>query len=84
MTFSFKKFIKKGEKYIVVENGRPEYVMMHYDDYAELVGRDERAPEEEVAPQSADFLDGFNAEFVLSGPNLPQDISKIRLEDLPL
>ena len=82
MTFPFKKFIRKGEKYIVVENGKPEYVVMHYDDYAELVSREGPAPQEEM-PQAASVED-FNVETILTGPRLPEDISKIRLEDLPL
>ena len=83
MTFPFKKFIRKGEKYIVVENGKPEYVVMHYDDYADLVSRPGAEPLEEVSPQAASAED-FNVETILAGPNLPEDISKIRLEDLPL
>ena len=83
MSFPFKKFIKKGEKYIVVENGKPEYVVMHYDDYADLVSHGESRPEEAGAFQTASRED-FNAETILTGPHLPEDISKIRLEDLPL
>ena len=80
MTFPFKKFIRKGEKYIMVENGKPEYVVMHYDDYAELIERKEAAA---MANLEGGFAD-FTADSILSGPNLPEDISKIRLEDLPL
>lgn len=82
MIGNFKKVIKKGEKYIVVENGKPEYVVMHYDDYADLVSREGAVRQEEM-PQAASVGD-FNVETILTGPNLPEDISKIRLEDLPL
>lgn len=82
MTFPFKNFIRKGEKYIVVENGKPEYVVMHYDDYAALIEHEGGTGETEAKP--ADVYSDFTAEAVLAGPNLPEDISKIRLEDLPL
>jgi len=84
MLFPFKKFVKKGEKYIMVENGKPEYVVMHYDDYAELIDRnDGRGRGADLS--SADLASGdFSVETVLSGSNLPEDVSKIRLEDLPL
>lgn len=82
MTFPFKNFIKKGEKYIVVENGRPEYVVMCYEDYALLI--DGRGDKGEPEGRAAGTYSDFTAETVLSRPNLPQDISKIRLEDLPL
>ncbi|MFY9462326.1 MAG: hypothetical protein WAP51_03950 [Candidatus Sungiibacteriota bacterium] len=81
MTFPFKKFVRKGEKYIMVENGKPEYVVMHYDDYAELI---DRKSAESAADAAVSDIPDFTAETVLSGPNLPEDISKIRLEDLPL
>ena len=65
----------------MVENGKPEYVVMHYDDYAELI---DRKSAESAADAAVSDIPDFTAETVLSGPNLPEDISKIRLEDLPL
>ncbi len=67
----------------MVENGKPEYVVMHYDDYADLVSREGLESGEKERPQAASAED-FNVETILAGPNLPEDISKIRLEDLPL
>ena len=93
MTFPFKKFVRKGEKYIMVENGKPEYVLMHYDDYTELIGHENpTGAEESSAPDFASAEsrmarvagEDFNIDTMLSGPSLPEDISKIRLEDLPL
>lgn len=83
--FPFKKFIRKGEKYIVVEGEKPEYVIMRYDDYAELIAWEKEAPRPK-GPAASTVLDEgeFNAEAVLAGPELPEDLSKIRLEDLPL
>lgn len=81
MPFPFKHLIRKGEKYIVVENGKPEYVMMHYDDYAEMMGRSEIRATSQGSPAASD---DFVAETAFSGQNIPEDISKIRLEDLPL
>jgi len=81
---NFRKIIKKGEKYIVVENGKPAYVVMHYDDYSDLVSRQDAAEVNEQTEFAGEDGGSFNAETILSGPNLPEDISKIRLEDLPL
>ena len=82
MDIPFKNFIQRGEKYIVVENGKPEYVMMHYEDYQELIqlrdGEARAAKAPEPVPQN------FSREAVLSGVQFPDDISKVRLEDLPL
>lgn len=30
---SLKNLLKKGDKYIFVEEGKPSYVLMHYEDY---------------------------------------------------
>ncbi|MDO8561069.1 MAG: hypothetical protein Q7R91_02540 [bacterium] len=87
--------IKKGEKYIMVENGKPEYVVMHYDDYAELIERKNVENMNMVGDSSFGFPseiknvairneDTFVPKAAFFGSNLPQDISKIRLEDLPL
>lgn len=68
----------------MVENGRPEYVVMHYDDYAELIGRNDMQERGRNASPEALASEDFTADTVFSGPTLPEDISKIRLEDLPL
>lgn len=83
MEIPFKNFIKPGEKYIIVEGGKPEYVLMHYDDYQELVERRVPGGGTSVKPAGA-APRGFSEEPMLSGAPLPDDISKIRLEDLPL
>lgn len=82
MEFPFKKNIRKGEKYILIENGKPAYVVMHYDDYAGLVDRGDVSAE--VPGPFAEGIGSFDSEAILAGPKLPEDISKIRLEDLPL
>lgn len=82
MNFPFKHFIRKGEKYIVVENGKPEYVVLHYDDYAEIMVRSDTYG---ARPHARMTSDEFPSEAAFSSQdNMPEDISKIRLEDLPL
>lgn len=83
MELPFKKIIRKGEKYIMVEDGKPAYVVMHYDDYVGLVDHG-GAPREAQGSFVAEDIGGFGSEAILAGPKLPEDISKIRLEDLPL
>lgn len=82
MEIPFKNFIKPGEKYIIVEGGKPEYVFMHYDDYQELIERQGSGIKAAKAPEPAPH--DFSHDSVLSAAHLPDDISKIRLEDLPL
>ena len=97
----FEKFkIRKGEKLIMVENGKPTHVILSYEDYEEMLSR---KPEPAAASlggamagnPSAVFADDarvpakkpeteFSARLVMDTPNLPEDISGIRLEDLPL
>ncbi len=93
---NYKKLIRKGEKFIMVEGGKPAYVVMAYEDYEAMLARrslDEgglaRRPEEtgeafHAAEQPLHSRQEFTARTVTDMSNLPEDISKIRLEDLPL
>lgn len=73
--------MQNGERYVVVEDGRPEYVLMRFRDYAVLAGG-RTAP---VHPRPAPEWERGNVELeeVRSGDPL-LDPSTIRLEDLPL
>ncbi|KKS37322.1 MAG: hypothetical protein A3G49_01540 [Candidatus Sungbacteria bacterium RIFCSPLOWO2_12_FULL_41_11] len=84
--------INKGEKFIMVENGKPTYVVMSYDDYENMLAR---RPSESSAHHGRPEVglandrvgraeEEFSARLVMDTPNVPEDISKIRLEDLPL
>lgn len=94
-----KAIMQNGERYIVVENGRPEYVFMHFADYVAMVATSGQAGNS--APQPGSKSSGFahvNAELEevrlqdsdfrveLAGmPPAPMpDPATIRLEDLPL
>ncbi|OHA07457.1 MAG: hypothetical protein A2934_02390 [Candidatus Sungbacteria bacterium RIFCSPLOWO2_01_FULL_47_10] len=102
---NFKNLIRRGEKFIMVEGGKPVYVVMSYEDYEGMLARrslDEegnaRKPLEGAALHGAKMETGFanerprhhrdgdefTARFAMDTPNVPEDISKIRLEDLPL
>lgn len=84
--------INKGEKFIMVENGKPTYVVMSYDDYENMLAR--RSSESSTGQSQPhvglanDKLgrqeEEFSARLVMDTPNVLEDISKIRLEDLPL
>ena len=84
--------IQKGEKFIMVENGKPAYVVMSYEDYENMLAR--RSAESSAShgrPHAGLANDNigrqeeeFSARLVMDTPNVPEDISKIRLEDLPL
>ncbi|KKU51690.1 MAG: hypothetical protein A3H69_00855 [Candidatus Sungbacteria bacterium RIFCSPLOWO2_02_FULL_47_9] len=93
---NFKNLIRKGEKFIMVEGGKPAYVVMTYEDYEGMLARrslDEggfsRKPEGVAEAHTAEAphlspRQEYTARTIADIPNLPQDISKIRLEDLPL
>lgn len=84
--------IQKGEKFIMVENGKPAYVVMSYEDYENMLAR--RAPESSVGQGRTQVglandkvnraEEEFSTRLVMDTPNMPEDVSKIRLEDLPL
>ena len=84
--------INKGEKFIMVENGKPSYVVMSYEDYENMLAR---KPADSSAShggarvglandKAGQYEEEFSARLVMDTPNVPEDISKIRLEDLPL
>ena len=84
--------INKGEKFIMVENGKPAYVVMSYEDYENMLARrpsesatEHGRPRVGLANDKAGLTEEeFSARLVMDTPNVPEDISKIRLEDLPL
>jgi hypothetical protein len=95
-----KPIMQNGERYIVVEHGKPEYVLMRFHDYATLVSGKKGNPDAALRAEVAHHA-GFhraNAEIaemrsmepeVRAEPvietALPQtDPATIRLEDLPL
>ena len=91
-----KPLMENGERYIVVEEGRPAYVLLRFPDYARLVGGGRRgsavAGEPETARVNAE-LEAIRHEAIelptklaaapVALPMAP-DPSSIRLEDLPL
>jgi len=95
-----KAIMQNGERYIVVENGRPEYVFMHFADYVAMTATSGRTGAS-VIPESSTKGSGFaqvNAEleeverddndFRVELAGMPAtmmpDPATIRLEDLPL
>ncbi|OHA08302.1 MAG: hypothetical protein A3A44_02465 [Candidatus Sungbacteria bacterium RIFCSPLOWO2_01_FULL_60_25] len=87
--------IQPGERYIVVEDGKPQYVIMRFSDYAAFAGG--RSPAALGAGREAD-LGRVNAEFqanrarpvdappelLPTAPAAVPDLTGIRLEDLAL
>ena len=84
MFSNFKNLIRKGEKFIMVENGAPAYVVMTYEDYEGMLAR--RPAEAHSVGNMAERRqeEEFSAKLVMDTPMVPEDLSKIRLEDLPL
>jgi len=88
-----KPLIRSGERYVIVEDGKPEYVFMRFADYAALAGGARpgyhRNPVEAAVVNAE--LDAaqlreqaFSPEFA-SGPEAHVAADQtIRLEDLPL
>ncbi len=92
-----KPIMRNGERYIVVEGGRPEYVLMRFSDYAALASGKRDNPGHQNP--SAGEWERANAELeeVRASAEPPQapsagagslhlnpDPTTIRLEDLPL
>lgn len=92
--------MQNGERYIVVENGRPEYVFMHFADYVALVatsGKTGGGNPSTSNPKSGGFVEinadleeahspdnDFRVELAGMPPSPLPDPATIRLEDLPL
>ncbi|MEK9147855.1 MAG: hypothetical protein AAB650_00285 [Patescibacteria group bacterium] len=96
----FKPLMQNGERYVVVEGGRPEYVLMRFQDYAALVGERKnpghasplagRAGEWESVNAVLEEVGGHQPHFPAESsppsdlPSSHADPTTIRLEDLPL
>lgn len=93
-----KNLVKQnGDKFIFIENGEPELVVMSFQEYEKLNGMfssEKRAvnfiPSRKSNPESADFgiEDIKETEFMLPSRietvSLPTRTEGIRLEDLPI
>ena len=93
-----KPLIQNGERYIVVEGGRPEYVLMRFDDYSTLVKSKRSNPGGSASARSpAEWeranaeleerrspAETFHSEFTAEALTPSPDPTTIRLEDLPL
>lgn len=93
-----KPLMQNGERYIVVEGGRPEYVLLRFIDYVALAagrrdnpGYHHRTPEVRSDWERANAELGEvgepkvrTAEFSTEPIAQPADPTTIRLEDLPL
>jgi hypothetical protein len=92
-----KPLMQNGERYIVVEGGRPEYVLLRFTDYAALAAGRRDNPGHHRAPGMRSDWERANAELgevreptvrtaEFSAEPIPQpaDPTTIRLEDLPL
>lgn len=93
-----KNLVKQnGDKFIFVENGEPEIVMMSFGEYEKLARHDTHtrgyAPLADYArrpPEFSDLADNLfsETEFIgpagIDSPGLPVRLEDIRLEDLPI
>ena len=90
--------IKSGERYIIVEGGKPRFVLLSFEDYSALAGTSGGLSNPSHSPARVD-LEAANAELQAvrqrSGADMPPealpaaaslvpDPLSIRLEDLPL
>lgn len=89
-----KPLIQNGERFIVVEGGKPEYVLMRFRDYAAVIsGRPTAASGRAVSPDirhadlgriNAGAGTGANAAEMTGTAPEAGDPSAVRLEDLAL
>lgn len=99
MLDQLKPIMQNGERYIIVENGKPEYVVMRFQDYSALVaGMGERRaslPRFEVPSwerANAEFAEAKPQVHTAAAhfgagdgvPSFAPDPGAVRLEDLPL
>ncbi len=90
---SLKNLLKKGDKYIFIENDKPSYVLLHYEDYEAMLKRPaaERPMFQKPKVGFADLNPANTEDDFIRGLSvaerydvLPEETSHIRLEDLPL
>ena len=93
-----KFLMQDGERYIVVEGGRPEYVFMRFDDYASIVKGKTGNPGHNTPAKNTGAWEKVNSEleefgscaqaahsdFITESTQAGVDPVTIRLEDLPL
>lgn len=93
-----KSLMQNGERYIMVEAGRPEYVLMRFDDYSALVKSRKNNPGGDQVPErnpadwgriNSELEEGrlgetLHSEFTAEPLAPAPDPNAIRLEDLPL
>ena len=82
MLEQLKPIMQNGERYIVVEGGKPEYVVLRFQDYVGLASMRSNPMGESRMPEirSAEW-EAANAELE---EGRATDPTTIRLEDLPL
>lgn len=82
MDFSkIKNLIKQtGDKFIVMDNGEPELVVMSFAEYEKLNESQKRPSRQEVEPEVEEMIPAAIAESI----GLPVRLEDIRLEDLPI
>lgn len=76
----FKAIMQNGERYVVVENGRPEYVLMNFADYVAMVatGRKGDNPGHNRASGDTGGWEKVNAE--LKEVESPREENDFRVE----
>lgn len=93
-----KNLVKQnGDKFVLIENGEPEIVMMSFQEYERLAGgnvhdrsRGRISAVPEYAPVVASFSNSreqeteFEPSEAFGSAGLPVRLEDIRLEDLPL
>ena len=101
MDFSrIKKLIAQGgEKFILIENGEPELVILSFEEYERLLGRlgptkplvkksEENFPWDDEYPYEKPFIDPKSSDLLPmalgDSVGLPVRLEDIRVEDLPI
>lgn len=81
-----KPIMQNGERYIVVENGEPQYVVMSFDDYRGLLGTESKKTGSNPSRFHGGEWERANVELSSSLEPLAGNVdpATVRLEDLPL
>ena len=76
-----KNLIKQnGDKFIIIENGEPELVVMSFAEYERISKSREQPSRQEIEPEAEEMTPAAVAESI----GLPVRLEDIRLEDLPI
>ena len=81
----FKPIMQNGERYVVVENGKPEYVLMRFQDYVFMAAGKRSEGTSSRVGERRNPWERANVEFADVGgdPTIPHDEAELSGDPIP-